>query len=74
MLKVDPKRRPTAYQLATCQALKEDFELHLKHVKALPASSRSSDASTESAGGSSIGSGEATSSGVYSGEMQRPSD
>lgn len=74
MLKVDPCRRPTAYQLATCQALKEDFEQQLEHVRNLPASSRSSDASSDSAtknSCSSMGSGEATSSGVYSGELKQ---
>ena len=75
MLKVDPSRRPTAYQLATCQALKEDLEKQLELIKNLPSSSRSSDASSE--GGtknscSSMGSGEAnSSSGVYSGELKQ---
>ena len=74
MLKIDPGRRPTAYQVATCQALKDDFESHLEHVKKLPASSRMSDQSSESAtrnSCSSMGSGEATSSGVYSEEIRQ---
>ena len=66
MLKVDPARRPTAYQVATCNALKDDFESHLEHVKKLPASSRMSDQSSDSAtknSCSSRGSGDGTSSG-----------
>jgi len=80
MLKVDPKSRPTAYQLATCEALAEDLQHQLDFVKKLPVGSSSSGASSDSAGGAtrnscaSVISGEATtSSGVYSGEI-RPQD
>lgn len=79
MLKVDPKSRPTAYQLATCEALAEDLQHQLDFLKTLPVSSSSSGASSDSAGGttrnscSSVVSGEATTSGVYSGEI-RPLD
>ena len=78
MLKVDPKSRPTAYQLATCEALAEDLEHQLELIKNLPVSSSSSGASSDSAGGAtrnscaSVVSGEATtSSGVYSGELRQ---
>ena len=79
MLKVDPKGRPTAYQLATCEALSDDLQFQLNFYKTLPVSSSSSGASSDSAEGgtrnsiSSAMSGEATTSGVYSGEI-RPQD
>jgi len=78
MLKVDPKSRPTAYQLATCEALADDLEHQLELIKNLPVSSSSSGASSDSAGGAtrnscaSVVSGEATTSfGVYSGELRQ---
>ena len=43
MLKVEPKRRPTAYQLLTSGALKDDLELYTQYVKTLPQGPGSSD-------------------------------
>lgn len=75
MLKVEPKRRPTAYQLLTSGALKEDLDLYTQYVKTLPQGAGSSDGGSTSRSSSSIGSGEqisaeSTSSGVFSGEIK----
>ena len=76
MLKVDPNRRPTAYQIVTSGALKKDLEMYIDYVKTLPKASGSSDGSGNDfllpgtrSSCSSMGSGEATSSGVFSEEM-----
>ena len=45
MLKVDPTSRPTAYQLLTSRALKEDLDLYMDFVKKMPHGSGSSDGS-----------------------------
>ena len=78
MLKVEPKRRPTATNIATCDALAEDLEHQLEFSQSLAMGSSSSGASSDSAGAmtrnsvASMASGEATSSGVYSGELRQP--
>ena len=48
MLKVEPKRRPTAYQLLTSGALKEDLDLYTQYVKTLPQGAGSSDGGSTS--------------------------
>jgi serine/threonine protein kinase len=69
MLKPDPKRRPTAYQLLSSTALEKDLNIYMDFVKSLPSngsgsSSQISDSSSDSAGAtrksscSSMGSGD----------------